>query len=116
MQTYTASCHCGAVKYEADADIASVIACNCSHCQRKGLLLAFIPESQFRLLSGEDAQTEYRFNKKVIQHLFCQTCGVQSFSRGKDEKGNTMIALNVRCFEGVDPNVFTVMPFDGKSY
>lgn len=110
------SCHCQAVTWEAEADIDEVMECNCSHCSRKGFLLKFVPASQFKLLSGEDNLTEYRFNKKHIAHLFCKTCGVQSFARGKDQEGNETIALNVRCIPDLDKNSLKVNEFDGKSY
>ena len=82
-QTYTGGCQCGAVRYEVAADINEVIACNCSRCGRMGFLLAFAPAQDFKLLSGDDATTEYQFNKHAIHHLFCSTCGVQSFARGQ---------------------------------
>src|SRR4051812_4285533 len=95
MQAYEGGCHCGAVRYKATADISTVMECNCSHCSKKGFLLAFTPIENFEVLSGEDALTEYKFNKGMIQHLFCNTCGVQAFARGSDSKGNHMAALNV---------------------
>lgn len=116
MPAYHGSCHCGAVKFEAEADLAKTIECNCSHCARKGFLLTFVPAAQFRLLSGEDQLTEYRFNKKVIAHLFCRTCGVQAFGRGKDEQGNETVAVNVRCLDGVDLKTLKPAFFDGKSW
>jgi hypothetical protein len=30
--------------------------------------------------------------------------------------GKEMIAVNVRCLDGVDPDAFAVRKFDGKSY
>lgn len=116
MQSYRGSCHCGAVRFEVDTDLAKVLDCNCSHCAQKGFLLTFVPTSQFRLLQGEDALTEYRFNRKFIAHLFCKNCGVQGFGRGKDEGGNETIAVNVRCLEGVDLTALKPEFFDGKSW
>jgi hypothetical protein len=75
-----------------------------------------VPTSQFRLLSGEDAMTEYQFNKHVIHHLFCSTCGIQSFSRGEMPDGTKMIAINVRCLDDVDIDALPPSHrFDGKS-
>ncbi len=116
MTTYTGGCHCGAVRYEVDMELGSVVSCNCSHCSMKGFLLAFVPVDQFRLLAGEDALTEYRFNKKQIAHLFCKTCGVQSFSYGVDGAGNRMAAINVRCLDSIDLDTLTLSPFDGRAY
>ena len=39
--TYHGSCHCGAVTFEVEAEFTEGISCNCSHCKRKGMLLAF---------------------------------------------------------------------------
>lgn len=116
MKTYTGSCHCGLVKFEVDTDLAKVLDCNCSHCARKGFLLTFVPASQFRLLQGEEMLTEYRFNRKFIAHLFCKTCGVQGFGRGKDAQGNETIAVNVRCLDGVELTSLKPEFFDGKSW
>jgi hypothetical protein len=115
-QTYEGGCHCGAVRYRAQADLSGVIECNCSHCSKKGFLLAFTPEADFELLSGGDAQTEYKFNKGQIAHLFCTTCGVQSFARGTGPDGAAMAALNVRCLDGVDISALTITLVDGKSF
>jgi hypothetical protein len=114
-KTYQGSCHCGAVRYEATTDLANVIACNCSMCGRSGTLLNFVPVTQFKLLAGEESLSDYQFNKHVIHHTFCKVCGIKSFARGVDPKGNEMRAINVRCLEGVDIDALAVTKFDGKS-
>jgi hypothetical protein len=77
--------------------------------------LGFVPESRFRLLAGSDALTDYQFNKKAIHHLFCKTCGVSSFSRGEAPGGGRMVAINVRCLDGVDAAGLKPRAFDGRS-
>jgi len=116
MKTHKGSCHCGVVTWEVEADIKEVIECNCSHCARKGFLLFFAPASQFKLLSGKDNLTEYRFNKKNIAHLFCKTCGVQSFGRSKDMEGNETVAVNARCVSDLDLDSLKINKVDGKSW
>jgi len=113
--TYQGSCHCGKVRYEVTTDLASVIACNCSMCSRAGTLLTFVPAEQFKLLSGEDNLTNYKFNKHVIHHVFCSTCGIKSFARGVGQGGKEMRAINVRCLDGVDLDSLAIKKVDGKS-
>lgn len=99
-----------------EADLGNVIECNCSHCAIKGLLLTFTPAEQFTLLQGKDNLTEYRFNNKTIAHLFCKTCGVQSFARGQKKDGTPTTCINVRCLNGVDFSALTLTPINGKDY
>ncbi len=116
MQTHTGACHCGTVTFEVTTDLEKVIECNCSHCEKKGLLLTFVPETSFVLKSGADMLTEYRFNKKFIAHLFCKVCGVQPIGRAKNQEGVETVAVNVRCLDDVDITVVTRTPVDGKSW
>ncbi len=113
-QTYRGGCHCGNVRYEVTTDLGQVISCNCSICSKKGYLLAFVPANQFKLTAGEGHLTDYQFNRKVIHHLFCQTCGISSFARGASPDGSEMYAINVRCLEDVDPSSPSITQFDGK--
>ncbi|SNS82195.1 Uncharacterized conserved protein [Sphingomonas laterariae] len=110
------SCHCGAVAFTVDADVpAEAIGCNCSHCRRKGFLLAFYPPEQFQLLRGEDATESYFFNRHAIEHRFCRTCGTQAFAIGKGPDGSPVRAVNLRCVDEVDPDAIPVRHFDGAS-
>jgi hypothetical protein len=118
MQTYEGQCHCGAVRFEVDTDLQTekIIECNCTHCDAKGLILTFVPATQFRLLSGEENLETYHFNKGRIDHLTCKKCGVQPFGRGKKQDGTPTVAVNIRCLKGVDRSTLTITPVDGKSY
>lgn len=115
MTTYTGGCHCGKTRYEATTELKTIVSCNCSICEKRGLLLTFVPPEQFKLVSGENTLSDYLFNKKVIHHLFCPDCGVESFARGTSPDGKTMYAVNVRCLDGIDLKALTLTPFDGRS-
>ena len=67
-------------------------------------------EDKFTLETGEDDLTDYQFNKHVIHHLFCKTCGIKSFARGNGPTGPT-VAINVRCLDGVDVSKSEREPF-----
>lgn len=116
MTKHTGGCHCGRVRYEVEADIDEVMSCNCSMCQKRGTLLTFVPEQQFTLLSGGDDLTDYQFNKKIIHHLFCSTCGIGSFARGVAPDGSEMVAINARCLDDIDLGALTVKSVDGRSF
>ncbi len=112
-KTYEGSCHCGAVKFEVTMPPpAKAYAGNCSICMRAGWLLAFVPASSFRALSGEETMRDYQFGKKSINHLFCPTCGVRPFSRGQKPNGEPTVAINLRCLTTFDPTKLPVDSFD----
>lgn len=115
MATHQGGCQCGRVRYAVEVELENLIACNCSRCGKLGSILAFAPASAFKLQQGEDALTEFHFNSHKITHLFCKTCGVQSFGRGVGPDGSEMTAINVRCLDDVDVFALKPHPFDGKS-
>lgn len=115
VTAYKGGCQCGAVRYAVSVDLDNTIVCNCSRCARLGSILAFTPAESFDLLSGEDALTEFRFNRHVIHHLFCKVCGIQSFARGSQPDGTRMVAINARCLDGVEPDQLSPKKVDGRS-
>jgi hypothetical protein len=115
VTTHQGGCHCGAVRFRVDLDASQpATSCNCSMCGRSGTLLSFVPANQFTLEQGEDHLTDYLFNKHAIHHLFCKTCGIKSFARGSSPKGE-MVAINMRCLDGIDVGEIPTRAFDGKS-
>jgi hypothetical protein len=113
---FEGSCHCGAVKFSVDAPApVSAMSCNCTHCRRKGFLLAFVPRSTFTLDSGADNLRQYTFNRHRIQHQFCATCGTQAFAYGSNPDGSAVVALNLRCVPAIDLGELKVQEFDGAS-
>jgi len=115
VKNYTGSCHCGQIRYDVTTDLASVVACNCSICQKRGALWTFVPPEKFALRAGSDDLHDYQFGKRTIHHFFCSQCGVGSFSRGQTADGREMIAVNVRCLDDVDIGALKLTPFDGRS-
>jgi hypothetical protein len=97
-----------------EGTIDTALACNCSMCQRKGSLLWFVPRAQFRLRTPEDAAATYTFNKHIIKHRFCPTCGIHPYAEGVDPKGNPMAAINLRCIDGIDLAALPVHEFNGR--
>lgn len=115
IQHYHGSCQCGAVQFEVDLDLDGAITCNCSRCRRLGAVLAFTPAGGFTQTAGADSMAEYRFNKHVIGHRFCPTCGIETFATGQLPDGTPMVAVNVNCLDGVDPRTLKTHFVDGAS-
>jgi len=114
-KTWSGGCHCGRVRFEVETDLAQVMSCNCSICSKCGTLFAFVTPDRFKLTSGEGAQTVYHFNKGLIDHMFCPTCGIASFSAGKAPSCRAMVAVNVRCLDDIDLSQIAYGQLDGKS-
>ena len=108
------SCHCGKIAFSFDQTPTEAIECNCSICSKRGALWSPAQAAQFALLKGGDALSDYQFAKKNVHHLFCESCGVGSFSRGTAPNGQEMVMVNVRCLDGVDVSALQLRPFDGK--
>jgi len=110
---YQGSCHCGKIVYEVAGTLEQVVACNCTHCSRKGYLLWFVGRDKLRLKTPESDLATYTFNKHVIKHHFCPACGCAPFGFGTDPKGNATAAVNARCLEGVDLMKLKRIAYDG---
>ncbi len=104
-------CHCGAVRFEVDAPAAiDVLECNCSICRATGYLHLILPRSRMRLLAGEGALREYKFNTGAARHFFCATCGIKSFYVPRSNPDG--YSVNARCLDPASITVLTVRQFD----
>lgn len=78
------SCHCGAIRFEAEIDPKRVGVCHCTDCQtfsssafRTGV---FVKEDDFRLLEGPPAIYEKVSESGAKRQLaFCARCGTHVY-------------------------------------
>lgn len=122
---YHGSCHCGAIRFEADVDLDQGIRkCNCSFCWRLGYRKALIPYGALRIVQGKDGMRDYqatpsKWPKGDINHYLCANCGTHTFSRGYLEKemGGDFWAVNVACLDDATEEELAAAPVifeDGK--
>jgi hypothetical protein len=109
-----ASCHCGAVRFEIAAAPTSVTDCNCSICRKKGVLWAYYPKDQVRIISADGATSTYRWNDEVIDFHTCRTCGCTTHYSPVDVRENR-IAVNARLMEPAALAAAQIKKFDGAA-
>ena len=118
-KTYHGSCHCGAVKFEANLDLTqNTYRCNCSICRRTRFWPAVAMPEDFRLLAGEAELTQYLFNTKKNQHYFCKHCGVRAFGIGTETPVGKMYGVNLMCLDDATDEELSAAPIvyiDGRS-
>lgn len=111
----TGGCHCGAVRFEAEVpEAVEVLDCNCSICAKTGFRHLMVPHGDFRLLSGEDRLTSYRFGTGTAEHLFCATCGVKSFYQPRSRPDAWSVNLNA--LDRPEALSVTAQAFDGRNW
>ena len=129
MKTYQASCHCGAVRYQADIDLAkSANKCNCSLCTKSRAWFAFVPGARVRNIPGEDHLADDRWippgkPEPFLHFQFCKNCGVRAFGWGDHPSfsgasfGGKFYAVPVTALDYVDPDELAGAPvnyIDGR--
>ncbi|HKD53260.1 MAG TPA: GFA family protein [Steroidobacteraceae bacterium] len=113
LVTHRGGCHCGAVAFEVDAPARVTVSdCNCSICRMSGFLHLIVPAARFRLLRGEEALIEYRFNTGSARHLFCRRCGVKSFYVPRSNPDG--YSINLRCLDPATLEEVSIEPFDDE--
>lgn len=124
LKTYSGSCHCGQIRFEADLDLnAGTVKCNCSGCTKARSWLIFVTADRFRLLAGKESQRNYQWtppgrSAPTVEYHFCSSCGIRTPASGNIEAlGGAIYAIQVPLLEGVDPEELANAPLhyvDGR--
>lgn len=105
MKTYLGSCHCGAVRYEADIDFSEgTNKCNCTFCTKARLWGTIVKPGAFRLVAGRSELLDYHKSGGAVHHYFCKHCGIRPFEEGNLEVlGGDFVTVNVACLDTIEP-------------
>ena len=115
LVTVTGGCHCRAVRFEADVPPSvEILACNCSICAATGFLHLIVPHARFRLASGGESLTRYRFGTRAAEHLFCAVCGIKSFYQPRSHPEAWSVNLN--SLDDAYLLDVSITPFDGRNW
>lgn len=113
-QKYTARCHCGKIRFSFLSEkITTGKRCNCSICIRKGAIMSakYIPAEDFTPHQNMEDLSDYRWNDRMVNHLFCKTCGIYPY-HGGPKYG---YRVNLGCVEQLDPLTLEISIIDGRS-
>ncbi|KAI0152366.1 glutathione-dependent formaldehyde-activating enzyme [Hypoxylon sp. NC0597] len=132
---YTGSCHCGAVRVALKSkpldksSTEKIVECNCSICNRHGVVWLY-PKKDQVVIEGEENLTTYLFNSMLWGKTFCKICGVpihnkcepiteeelnampedrRNFIKG----GQALTPINLRIFNDLNVEDLNVVQFDG---
>lgn len=117
-KTYHGSCHCGALRFEVDLDLAEGTGkCNCTSCMKRRWWSASVKPEAFRALSGEDMLSANQPDGRASTS-FCTICGVTPFARIAAAEWNdgASVSVNVACLDDVTPEELIAAPvryYDG---
>jgi hypothetical protein len=103
-KTYRGSCHCGAIKFEADIDLSQGTGkCNCSFCWKVRNWSVILKPDAFRSIAGDSERSEYSFGTHSGKHGFCKTCGVRTYSKGYLEQiGGAYVSVALASLDDLD--------------
>lgn len=112
LTTYHGSCHCGAVRFEAELDLAAASGrCNCSICTKRRNWSMLLKPAQFRLVAGADVLSDYQFASNSGHHRFCRNCGCAPFGDGHvPEIGGDYVAVSLACLDDAPPEALAAVP------
>lgn len=120
VRNYQGSCHCGAISYEAEIDLAQGTGkCNCSFCMKTRAWKAFVRPETFRILSGADHATPYRKHPQAPIKHFCRTCGVYTHETGSaDYMGGDFVGIFLASLDNAEDSELASAPIrysDGRN-
>ena len=107
------SCHCGAVRFQVEAEITELTTCDCSLCVKKNAVMAKVHEDALAVTAGEEALSLYQWNTRRAKHYFCSQCGIYTFHRKRSAPDH--YGVNVFCLDDFDVASIPVRATEGAS-
>lgn len=83
LKAYHGSCHCGAIRYQADLDLSSGTGrCNCTYCIKARAWGIHVKPDAFRFAGSSEEGVAYQKNLQAPIKYHCAKCGVHTHARG----------------------------------
>ncbi len=112
LKTYIGSCHCGAIRFEADIDVTvGSWKCNCTICAKNRLWSFEVEPHALRPLDGAAYLQDYTFGDRVAHHYFCKRCGVHPYEFiDLPLERRQYYNVNVNCLEALNIDAIMAAP------
>jgi hypothetical protein len=121
QRTYSGSCHCGRVKFEADIDLsAGTSKCNCTSCWKRRWWAVQVKPGDFRSIQGADELVRPGASGVRGRGGFCQNCGVTPYAWVDAAEWNDgeRVSINVAALDNLPPADLLLSPVrycDGRA-
>lgn len=102
-QTYTATCHCGAVALDLKPThaLGEAQRCDCSYCRRRAAAMVSVLLDDLQVTRGADKLKLYTFNTHTAKHHFCSVCGIYMYHQRRSDP--RVYGVNLYTIEGTQP-------------
>ena len=110
-------CHCGKVEAEINVpdQLEKLIKCNCSICKRKGAIMSFVTNENFKITKGMDKLKVYQFHSKIAKHYFCSDCGI--YTHHNPRINPALTGFNIGCIDEIDTfKITNISIADGNNH
>jgi len=115
--SYQGRCRCGTVTFTVAADLPqTAVACPCPRCRQMDILLTFVPDACFTLLSGTNDIGQHQVHRHPNRHFSCSLCGTAVFIVDARPDGSVLRGINLRCVPIADPGAMSVRWVDGAHH
>jgi hypothetical protein len=124
LKTYSGSCHCGAVRFEADIDLsAGSNRCNCSVCKKARAWFVPVKPERYREIAGADKLSDYQWTPEstaasFLHYRFCKICGIRTAGHAGLGTPDGFYFVSIAALDNVDRDDLASMPIryaDGKN-
>jgi hypothetical protein len=113
-KTYAGSCHCKAVRFEADLDLEEGTGkCNCTYCWKQRMWNVGTSPENFRLLRGEEFLGDYSRSGEWGEghHRFCTKCGIATHGHGSIEAmGGPYVSVHLAALDDLHVDELVAAP------
>ena len=105
LKTFKGSCHCGAIRYEADIDLSRGTGrCNCTFCLKARAWATYVKPEAFRLAAGSEEGVAYHKDSGAPVKYHCARCGVRTHARGDaDYMGGPFVGVFLATLDDASP-------------